>query len=235
MHSLSVASAAGVQSLSATSAAGVLLDLSGVLILLLAFACLGSKLFNRYVAYYGAQSVVLSFAAGVAAQAFHSIELWILAAATLAIKGIGIPVAARRLLVQRLELKRDTALSTGLSTSLIAGGALTAFAYLVTTPQLLPHGVVTAAVVPLSTAVILLGGLAMVVRRHTVAQLIGWLIVENGVFLGAITLVATFPFIVEAGIFLDVVAGVLIMLVFVSGLTRQLASASATELRELRG
>ena len=56
-----------MQILSATSPAGVLLDLSGVLILLLAFACLGSKLFNRYVAYYGAQSVVLSFAAGVAA------------------------------------------------------------------------------------------------------------------------------------------------------------------------
>jgi hypothetical protein len=45
-----------VQSLSATSAAGVLLDLSGVVILLLAFACLASKLFNRYVVYYGAQS-----------------------------------------------------------------------------------------------------------------------------------------------------------------------------------
>jgi hydrogenase-4 component E len=224
-----------VQSLSATSPAGVLLDLSGVLMLLLSFACLGSKLFNRYVAYYGAQSVVLSFAAGVAAYAFRSPELWILAAATLVIKGIAIPVAARRLLIRRLQLKRDAALSTGLSTSLIAGGALTAFAYLVTRPQFLPHGVVAAAVVPLSTAVILLGALAMVVRRHTVAQLIGWLIVENGVILGAIILVATFPFIVEAGIFLDVVAGVLIMVVFVSGLTRQLASASATELRELHG
>jgi hydrogenase-4 component E len=123
----------------------------------------------------------------------------------------------------------------GLSTWLIAGGALTAFAYLVIRPDLLPHGTVAAAVVPLSTAVILLGSLSMVVRRHTVAQLIGWLIVENGVFLGAITLVATFPFIVEAGIFLDIVAGVLIMVVFVSGLTRQLAEASASELRELRG
>jgi hydrogenase-4 component E len=224
-----------MQSLSATSPAGVLLDLSGVLILLLAFACLGSKLFNRYVAYYGAQSVVLSFAAGVAAYAFSRPELWILAVATLAIKGIGIPLAARRLLIRRLDLKRDAAMSIGLSTALIAGGALTAFAYLVTRPQLLPHGLVAAAVVPLSTAVILLGGLAMVIRRHTVAQLIGWLIVENGVFLGAITLAATFPFIIEAGIFLDIVAGVLIMLVFVSGLTRQLASASATELRELQG
>jgi hydrogenase-4 component E len=144
-------------------------------------------------------------------------------------------LAARRLLVTRLALKRDAAMSTGLSTSLIAGGALTAFTYLVTRPVLLPHSTVAAAVVPLSTAVILLGALSMVVRRHTVAQLIGWLIVENGVFLGAITLVATFPFIVEAGIFLDIVAGVLIMVVFVSGLTRQLAEASAVELRELRG
>jgi hydrogenase-4 component E len=224
-----------VQSLSASSVVGILLDLSGVLILLLAFACLGSKLFNRYVAYYGAQSVVLAVAAGVAAYAFHSPALWVLAAATLALKGIAIPAAARRLLIRRLDLKRDAALSTGLSTSLIVGGGLTAFAYLVTRPQVLPHGVVAAAVVPLSTAVILLGALAMVVRRHTVAQLIGWLIVENGVFLGAITLVATFPFIVEAGIFLDIVAGVLIMLVFVSGLTRELASASASELRELHG
>lgn len=224
-----------MQGLSSSSAAGVLLDLCGVLMLLLAFACLASKLFNRYVAYYGTQSVVLSFAAGTAAVAFHSGELWILAALTLAIKGIAIPVAARRLLVRRLALKRDTAMSTGLSTSLIAGGALTAFAYLVTRPALLPHGTVAAAVVPLSTAVILLGALSMVVRRHTIAQLVGWLIVENGVFLGGITLVSTFPFIVEAGIFLDLVAGVLMMVVFVSGLTRQLAGASAEELRELRG
>jgi len=224
-----------MQNLSSSSAAGVLLDLCGVLMLLLAFACLASKLFNRYVAYYGAQSVVLSFAAGTAAVAFRSVELWILAVLTLAIKGIAIPVAARRLLVRRLALKRDTAMSTGLSTSLIAGGALTAFAYLVTRPALLPHGTVAAAVVPLSTAVILLGALSMVVRRHTIAQLVGWLIVENGVFLGGITLVSTFPFIVEAGIFLDLVAGVLMMVVFVSGLTRQLAGASAEELKELRG
>jgi hydrogenase-4 component E len=224
-----------MQYLSASSTAGVLLDLAGAAILLLAFACLASKLFNRYVVYYGAQSWVLSFAAGTSAAAFHSTELWILAGLTLAIKGTAIPVAARRVLMARLALRRDAAMSAGLSTSLVAGGALTAFAYLVTRPVLLPHGTAAAAVVPLSTAVILLGALTMVLRRHTVAQLIGWLIVENGVFLGAITLVATFPFIVEAAIFLDIVAGVLIMIVFVSGLTRQLAQASAGELKELRG
>jgi hydrogenase-4 component E len=51
-----------MESLSATSTAGILLDLAAVVMLLCAFACLGSKLFDRYVTYYGAQSIVLSFA-----------------------------------------------------------------------------------------------------------------------------------------------------------------------------
>ena len=224
-----------MQSLSSSSLAGTLVTLSAVLMLLAAFACLGSKLFNRYVVYYGFQSIALSIATAVVAFHFDSPELWILAVITFVIKGIAIPVTTQRLLLQRLDLRRDVALSTGLSTSLIVGALLSAFAFLVIQPQNLPRNVIASSAVPLSVALVLLGALAMAVRRHTVAQLIGWLITENGVFLGAITLVSTFPFIVEAGIFLDLVAAVLIMVVFVSGITRSLAEATAAELRQLRG
>lgn len=220
---------------SGTSTPGVLLDLCGALMLLCCFACLGSKLFNRYVAYYGAQSIVLAAATAIVAWRYARVELWVLAVLTLVIKGIAIPMATRRMLLHRLELKRDVALSTGLSTSVILGGVLTVYAYLVTRPEEFPAGLTASAVVPISTAVVLLGALAMVLRRHTIAQLIGWLILENGVFLAAITLTAAFPFIVEAGVFLDLVAGVLIMLVYVSGLTHQLAHATADQLRGLRG
>jgi hydrogenase-4 component E len=222
-----------VESLSAASAEGVLLDLAAVIILLCAFACLGSKLFDRYVIYYGAQSIVLSFAAAVVALHQRDAGLWVLAALTFLIKGVGIPFGTRRFLIERFALKRDVALSTGLSSSLILGAFLTAFAFLTIGPAAVPGAHVAAAVLPLSTAVILLGALCMVVRRHTIAQLIGWLIIENGVFLGAIAAVATFPFIVEAGVFLDLVAAVLIMIAFVSGLARQVAEASAHELRQL--
>jgi hydrogenase-4 component E len=224
---------AALESLSASSPEGVLLDIAAVLILLCAFACLGSKLFDRYVIYYGAQSIVLSFAAAVVALHEHDAGLWALAALTFAIKGIGIPYGTRHFLIDRFALKRDVALSTGLSSSLIFGAFLTAFAFLAIRPETVPSGLVAEAVLPISTAVILLGALCMVVRRHTIAQLIGWLIIENGVFLGAIATVATFPFIVEAGVFLDLVAAVLIMIAFVSGLARQLAEASAPELRQL--
>ena len=224
---------AAVESLSATSAEGVLLDTAAVVILLCAFACLGSKLFDRYVVYYGIQSIVLSIAAAVVAVHEHDAGLWVLAVLTFVIKGIGIPYGTRHFLIDRFALKRDVALSTGLSSSLILGAFLTAFAFLVIRPGTVPSALVAQAVVPISTAVILLGGLCMVVRRHTIAQLIGWLIIENGAFLGAIAIVATFPFIVEAGVFLDLVAGVLIMIAFVSGLARQVAEAAAPELRQL--
>jgi hydrogenase-4 component E len=222
-----------LESLSASSPEGVLLDIAAVVMLLCAFACLGSKLFDRYVIYYGAQSIVLSFAAAVVALHEHDAGLWVLAALTFAIKGIGIPYGTRHFLIERFELKRDVSLSTGLSSSLIFGAFLTAFAFLAIRAGTVGNALVAEAVLPISTAIILLGALCMVVRRHTIAQLIGWLIIENGVFLGAIATVATFPFIVEAGVFLDLVAAVLIMIAFVSGLARQLAEASAPELRQL--
>jgi len=218
-----------------TSAYTTLLNLASVLILLFAFACLGSKLFDRYVGYYAIQSVLLSVVAAIVAYDLDAPALWALAVLTLLIKGVGIPVATRRYLLARLSLKRDAAIALGLSTTLIIGAVLTGLAYFAMRPSTLPGRLLDTAAVPLAMAVVLLGGLCMVVRRHTIAQLLGWLIVENGVFLGAITLVATFPFIVEAGIFLDLVAGVLIMLALVSGLAQRLASASADDLRRLNG
>ncbi len=64
-----------VQSLSSSSIEGTLLSLSAVVILLAAFACLGSKLFNRYVAYFGFQSIMLSFAAAVVAYHYDNAQL----------------------------------------------------------------------------------------------------------------------------------------------------------------
>lgn len=222
-----------MESLTASSAEGVVLDLAAVVMLLCAFASLASKLFDRYVTYYALQSAVLSLGAAVVAAHQGDIGLWVLAAITLTVKGIAIPIATRRFLLERFHLKRDIALSTGLSRSLIFGAALTTFAYLTIGRDTEQTALVARAVVPVAMAIVLLGGLCMVIRRHTVAQLIGWLIIENGVFLGAIASVATFPFIVEAGIFLDLVAAVLIMITFVSGLAHQLAEASAAELRQL--
>jgi hydrogenase-4 component E len=210
-----------MQELTLASAGGAILSLVAVLILLSALACLGSKLFDRYLTYYAIQSGLLAVAAGTAAYVEHDPALWVLAALTLVLKAYAIPTAARRLLVGRLQLKRDSSITAGLTLTLVAATALCGFAYLALGPERLAHGLLAASVVPISTAVVLLGALAMVVRRHMVAQLIGWLIMENGVFLGAVTLTSSFPLIVEAGIFFDLLAGFLIMLAMTTGLAER--------------
>jgi hydrogenase-4 component E len=210
-----------MQELTLASAGGAILSLVAVLILLSALACLGSKLFDRYLTYYAIQSGLLAVAAGTAAYVEHDPALWVLAVLTLVLKAYAIPTAARRLLVGRLQLKRDSSITAGLSLTLVAATALCGFAYLALGPERLAHGLLAASVVPISTAVVLLGALAMVVRRHMVAQLIGWLIMENGVFLGAVTLTSSFPLIVEVGIFFDLLAGFLIMLAMTTGLAER--------------
>ncbi len=216
-----------MQELTLASPGGALLGLDAVLILLSALACLGSKLFDRYLTYYALQSMLLAVAAATAAYLERDAALWVLAGLTLALKGWAIPIAARHWLVQRLDLKRDSGSTAGLSLTLVMGTALCAFAYLAVSPERLAHGLLAASVVPISTAVVLLGALAMVVRRHMVAQLIGWLIMENGVFLGAITLTSSFPLIVEVGIFFDLLAGFLIMLAMTTGLAERVSPLPA--------
>lgn len=55
-----------------------MLSIDAVVILLLAFACLGSKLFDRYLVYYGLQSVFVAVAA-TATYLNGDVALWVLA------------------------------------------------------------------------------------------------------------------------------------------------------------
>lgn len=216
------------------------ITLSAITMLLLSFASLGSKLFNRYISYYSIQSLILTFTCSLLAYRLHLTDLWILASLTLVIKTIAIPFFSHHWLLKHLEIKRDTATNLGPSTSLILGAVLVALGLLLNLPEspdlsgIIQSSHISQSVPQLAIAIIFIGGLCMVIRKHIVAQLFGWLMVENGVFLLAITLVPTFAFIVEAGIFLDLVGAVLITVALAWGFSIQKIIPSASELKGLK-
>ena len=61
---------------------------------------------------------------------------------------------------------------------------------------------------------LLLGLLILVGRSKAISQVVGYLMVENGIFLFGMILTSQMPFIVEVGILLDVFTGVLVMGIF---------------------
>ena len=87
---------------------------------------------------------------------------------------------------------------------------------------------------PLAFAGVLIGFFIMVNRRRAVTQILGFLMLENGIFLLALLATYGVPFIVEMGVFLDVLVAVLIMEVFVYRIKDNFDSIDVGQLGKLK-
>jgi len=86
-----------------------------------------------------------------------------------------------------------------------------------------------------SFSMIALGMFLMIFRVKALAQIIGLLAMENGVFLLAALVLNGMPFLVEMAIFFDVFVGVVILGVFVYRINRLFVGIDVSKLNRLRG
>lgn len=181
----------------------------------------------------GVQGVALAGLAVLTAAAEGHAELYVGAALFVLIKGILIPT----LLVRTARVVGAGTEATPIvnpTTGMLLAAALTTVAFLVSRPLVAGAGANLDGAVPVGIAVVLIGFLVLATRRQALAQIIGFVMVDNGI--GATALLASggLPIIIELGVLLDVLLVVLILLV----LTRRIGAAFATtelhELTELR-
>jgi hydrogenase-4 component E len=86
-----------------------------------------------------------------------------------------------------------------------------------------------------SISVVLIGLFFMISRKKAIGQIIGFLLIENGIFMAAILATRGIPMIIELGIFLDVLTAVLIMGVLVYKINENFESIDINKLKKLRG
>ena len=77
--------------------------------------------------------------------------------------------------------------------------------------------------IPVALSTVLFGLLMLVTHAQAIVQVVGYLVLENGILLFGLSLTGRMPWIVEAGIFLDVFVGVFIMSIFVHHIQRTFA------------
>ena len=92
----------------------------------------------------------------------------------------------------------------------------------------------TTLLIPIAFATVVIGLLVLVTRSKALTQVVGYLMLENGIYLFGLTQVDRVPFLVEVGVLLDVFAGVFIMGIVVFHINREFDSLSAVNLSELR-
>ena len=132
-----------------------------------------------------------------------SLELFGVGVALVVVKGIMIPRVLNRA-VAKIGLSRVAAPYLGTAPALMICGILTIIAFYVMTPIAASNPLPTADAIPLAFAGVLIGFFIMVNRRRAVTQILGFLMLENGIFLLALLATYGVPFIVEMGVFLDV-------------------------------
>src|SRR5439155_26921805 len=106
-------------------------------------------------------------------------------------------------------------------------GALAVLAFSQTRALFGTNGDILAACLPVSVAVTLIGLFVMVTRRQALMQVVGLVLLENAIFLAAVSLTYGMPLVVEIGLLLDVMAGVAVLGLFVQRLDEALAGGDA--------
>jgi hydrogenase-4 component E len=179
-----------------------------------------------------AQSLVLALLAAVIGLHAGKASLLAVAAVVVLVKAVVIPRVLARMATGAPVRPVAPGRSAGLR--LLLAGALVVAAYVVMLPVTGATALPTADGIPLAFAMALIGLLVCVTGRDALGHILGFLMLENGIF--GVALLATYglPGIVEAGVFLDVLALVLLMEGVVLQIRREHDSLDVARLRELR-
>jgi hydrogenase-4 component E len=167
-----------------------------------------------YISAFAWQSLSLAAVAATTGWFGRDRELYLVAGLIVLLKVAAIP----RLLVRmdrRFRTGRELTPYVNTATSLVVAGLLVLFGYAIMRPVVAASQLPTRAAMPLAMGLVLVSLFVLVSRKNALTQVIGFLMLENGLALLAILGTYGIPLIVELGVFLDVLMGFLVMQIVV--------------------
>ncbi len=168
----------------------------------------------------------------VVAMSEHHAHLYFSALLTLSMKALLIPWMLHRL-VRRLALDHHSERLSKPALVVMAAVALVIFSYWLVLPIVQQGLEFTRNIVAVSLAMVLIGLLMMVVRHQAVAQVLGFMSMENGLFLAAVSATSGMPLVVELGIAFDVLVAMVLFGVFFFQIRDSIDSLDVDQLNRL--
>ena len=210
-----------------------LTDVMAALLLLISFAMVSQRRILRLIHLFALQGLVLSVNTFIVAMAIHQPDLYFSALLTLALKVIALPWLLHRL-IDRLNIRWDVETLINIPTTMLVGILLVILSFNLALPISQLAGTITRSSLGIAMATVLLSFLMMITRRKAVPQVIGFLAMENGLFFAATAATYGMPMVVELGIALDVLVGILILGVFMFQIREQFDSLDIEHLEKLK-
>lgn len=210
-----------------------LINLLAAIILLLAFAMLAQRRVLQLIDLFALQGFMLFLATLVVAIKTGQTHLYFSAGLTLALKVLLLPWILHRL-VRKLQVKGEIEPLVNIPTTMLIGIGLVMIAFNVALPISALSSTITRGTLGIALAVVMLAFLMMITRRKAITQVVGFLAMENGLFLAATSATYGMPMVVELGIALDVLVGMIILGVFFFQIRDQFDSLDIHHMERLK-
>ncbi|WP_300319685.1 formate hydrogenlyase [Accumulibacter sp.] len=210
-----------------------LINLLASMLLILAFAMISQRRILSLIHLFTAQGATLVAATLVVGYATDQPHLYLSAGITLVVKVILIPLLLHRV-INRLNVRWDIETLINIPTTMIIGIVLVIFAFDLALPISKLSASIARGTLGIALACVLLSFLMMITRAKAVPQVIGFLSMENGLFFAATSATYGMPMVVELGIALDVLVGILILGVFMFQIREQFDSLDISHLEKLK-
>ena len=193
--------------------ASQLINLCAAVLLLLGFAMLAQRRILSLINLFMLQGLVLFASTLIVAYSTAQHHLYWSAGLTLVLKALLLPWILHRL-IRRLSVKWDVETLLNIPTTMLVGLLLVVVAFNVAQPISQLAGTITRSTLGIALACVLLAFLMMITRSKAVPQVIAFLAMENALFFAATSATYGMPMVVELGIALDILVGMVILGIF---------------------
>jgi len=197
---------------------------------------LGSSRLRSCITIAALQGVVVSLLPVLLHGDDGGIRAWVLTVGSMLLKGAVFPWVLLRVL-RESGARREVEPFVGHTLSVLVGVASLMFALWVDSHVTLPGSLASGGplLTPAGLATLLIGLFVIVSRRKAVTQVLGYIVVENGIYVVGVALVGGVPLLVELGVLLDVFVAVFIMSIAVYHISREFDHIDVDQLDRLRG
>ena len=201
-----------------------------LLVVLSDLAVLGTSRLSSCIRGLAAQGLLLGLLPVLIAPhlSVHAVGL---AVGTVIVKAIALPWFLAWA-IREAAVRREIEPIVGFIASQLLGALAIALAFVIAARLPLP-AMQQPLLVPVSLATLIIGFIVLTTRRKALVQVVGYLILENGIYLFGLTQTESVPFLIELGVLLDVFVGVFIMGIVVFHINREFDSLDSTRLTEL--
>lgn len=207
------------------------IDIIMVLLILTNMFVLGGDRLRACIRVVAIQGVAL----GIMPLLMHRIEpgLLIFAVLSVILKGIVFPMMLWRTLRQ-LNVWREETPYVGYGLSLLLGPIALVFSCWISTRLPLPYSVHSSMLIPVALFTLIVGMFIIVSRKKALTQVLGYLVLENGIYAFGMAVAYHQSLLIELGILLDVFVGVFVMGIAIFHISRQFDHIDTDQLSMLR-